>query len=186
MCKGFSQEERPESYSVFLVAPCDTSFKTSRHRLQGIRCFQTTTTKASPPKRACHGLCDNSGNSSNLGSLSDETLYRVNDTFVDGSRRADCGIVKAIEQGSGGDSIEDDNSAEFCATKEVRCRGGLFFDSSELEEVRSKLNRQKRLEGKKRTDLKPKDQCQGKKPPCIQGRTLATRKLMSSTKFNLK
>ncbi|MED6214718.1 hypothetical protein PIB30_105969 [Stylosanthes scabra] len=39
-----------------LVAPCDTSFKTSRHRLRGIRCFQTTTAKASPPERACQSL----------------------------------------------------------------------------------------------------------------------------------
>ncbi|MED6158814.1 hypothetical protein PIB30_036322 [Stylosanthes scabra] len=44
----------PSSILGILVAPCDTSFKTSRHRLQGERCFQTTTTKASPPERAPH------------------------------------------------------------------------------------------------------------------------------------
>ncbi|MED6127170.1 hypothetical protein PIB30_085544 [Stylosanthes scabra] len=65
------------------------------------------------------GLCDDSGNSANLGSLSEESLYRINDTFVDGSRHSDYGNVKAIEECSGRDSIEDDSSAEFWAAKEV-------------------------------------------------------------------
>ncbi|MED6145221.1 hypothetical protein PIB30_023170 [Stylosanthes scabra] len=104
---------------------------------------------------------------------SNETMCRIN-------------IGNSTNSGSLCDSIEDDSSAEFCANEEIWCRGGLSFDSGDEEEVRSKLSRRKRLEGKKRTDLKPKDQRQGKRPPCIQGRTLATRKLMSSTKSKLK
>ncbi|MED6109904.1 hypothetical protein PIB30_037901 [Stylosanthes scabra] len=52
----------------------------------------------------------------------------------------------------------------------------------EEEEVKAKLNGQK-IEGKKRADLRPKVQRQGKKTPCIQGRTLATRKLSAGFCF---
>ncbi|MED6190172.1 hypothetical protein PIB30_103130, partial [Stylosanthes scabra] len=48
------EQNDPSPILGILVAPCDTSFKTSRHRLQGIRGFQTTTTKASPPERVRH------------------------------------------------------------------------------------------------------------------------------------
>ncbi|MED6113225.1 hypothetical protein PIB30_068849 [Stylosanthes scabra] len=87
------------------------------------------------------GFCDNIGNSVNLGSLSDETLYRLNDNFVDVSRRSNGGGFKDIEQGGGGDSIEEDSSAEVRVTKEVWHRGGLILDSRDEEEVRSKLMR---------------------------------------------
>ncbi|MED6146280.1 hypothetical protein PIB30_032997 [Stylosanthes scabra] len=43
----------PSLILSILVAPSDTSFKTSQRSPRGIRCFQTTTTKASPPERAC-------------------------------------------------------------------------------------------------------------------------------------
>ncbi|MED6157601.1 hypothetical protein PIB30_024770 [Stylosanthes scabra] len=43
------------------------------------------------------GLCDIPGNSTNSGSLSEATLFCINDTFVDGSRRSGCGSIKAIE-----------------------------------------------------------------------------------------
>ncbi|MED6184039.1 hypothetical protein PIB30_043543 [Stylosanthes scabra] len=52
------EQNDPSLILGILVAPCDTSVKTSRHRLRGIRCFQTTTTKASPPKRACQEYND--------------------------------------------------------------------------------------------------------------------------------
>ncbi|MED6119136.1 hypothetical protein PIB30_008944 [Stylosanthes scabra] len=81
---------------------------------------------------------------------------------------------------------EDDNSAEILVAKEIRCRAGLFIGSSEEEEIHSKLVRQKKVEGKRRPDLRPKEQRQGKKPPCIQGRSFATRKLMSGTKPKLR
>ncbi|MED6160567.1 hypothetical protein PIB30_052622 [Stylosanthes scabra] len=85
------------------------------------------------------------------------------------------------------DSIEDDDSfAEIIAAKEIWCRAGLFIGSSEEEEIHSKLVRQKKVEGKRRPDFKPKEQRQGKKPPCIHGRSFATRKLMSGTKPKLR
>ncbi|MED6226729.1 hypothetical protein PIB30_106589, partial [Stylosanthes scabra] len=76
------------------------------------------------------------------------------------------------------DSISEDEHSlvEATAAKEIWGRGDQFFDSSDEEEVRAKLSRQK-IEGKKRIDLRPKVQRQGKKTPCIQGRTLALRKL---------
>ncbi|MED6131264.1 hypothetical protein PIB30_008304 [Stylosanthes scabra] len=93
---------------------------------------------------------------------SDETCYLINDEAINAS-------------------IEEDNSAEFFASKETWHQAGLDFDSSDDEKLRAKLFRQKKFEGKKMADLRPKDQRQGKRPPCIQGRTLATRKLMSET-----
>ncbi|MED6204866.1 hypothetical protein PIB30_012637 [Stylosanthes scabra] len=122
----------------------------------------------------------------NLKSGRGDRLYCINDKFVDVSRREDSGDSKTFDQSSGGDSIEEDSFAEACAAKEVWCRSGLFFNSSDEEEVRSKLCRQKKLEGKKGIDLRPKEQHHVKKTPCIQGRTLATRKLMSGTKPKLR
>ncbi|MED6108830.1 hypothetical protein PIB30_027922 [Stylosanthes scabra] len=116
---------------------------------------------------------------------SDDTLYRINDNFVGeiGDVEED---LKSSEDYSGRDSIEEENSTEVYAAKEVWGRGGLAFDSSKEEELRSKLFRQRKLDGKRRTDLRPKEQRQTKKAPCIQERTLATRKLMSGTKPKLK
>ncbi|MED6138807.1 hypothetical protein PIB30_077968 [Stylosanthes scabra] len=51
---------------------------------------------------------------------------------------------------------------------------GFEGDSAELQIDR-------KLEGKKRVDLRPKKQRNGRNPPCIQGRTLATRTIMSET-----
>ncbi|MED6179816.1 hypothetical protein PIB30_004461 [Stylosanthes scabra] len=84
-----------------------------------------------------------------------------------------------VELDSIGESVEEDSSADFCAAKETRCRAGLFFDSSEDEEIRSKLSRNKRLDGKKRSDLRPKDQSQGKKLPCILGEIQSQRERRS-------
>ncbi|MED6108245.1 hypothetical protein PIB30_021863 [Stylosanthes scabra] len=124
--------------------------------------------------------CDNTVNSVNL---SEENLYLINSNFVNESRKADDGALRDVIEGDAGEEWEsveeEDNSAEVLATKEIWCRGGLFFDSSDEEEIHSKLVRQKKIEGKRRTDLRPKEQKQGKKPPYIQGRSFATKKLMS-------
>ncbi|MED6148308.1 hypothetical protein PIB30_051931 [Stylosanthes scabra] len=129
--------------------------------------------------------------------MSDETLYRINlDCAVGAQNQCGDGMVKEYDLGVNGDlpevpsnedieSEEEDNKIEAARTKEIWGRGGLFFDSSDEQEVRSKLSKQK-LEGNKRADLRPKVQRQGRKAPCIQGRSLATRKLMSSTKPKLK
>ncbi|MED6176434.1 hypothetical protein PIB30_088185, partial [Stylosanthes scabra] len=74
------------------------------------------------------------------------------------------------------DPIEEDSLVEVEAARTIWKRGGLSFDSSDEEEVTTKLVRRK-IECKKRADLRLKLSHQGKKSPCIQGRTLATRKL---------
>ncbi|MED6147673.1 hypothetical protein PIB30_045982 [Stylosanthes scabra] len=119
--------------------------------------------------------------------LSEETLYCINNYYVGDFCLIEGGKVRVEKQGvnedglipidiDGVDSGDENNLIEATAAKEVWNRGGLFFDSSEEEELRAKLVKQK-VEGKKRADLRPKVQRQGKKPSCIQGRTLATRKL---------
>ncbi|MED6216952.1 hypothetical protein PIB30_012958 [Stylosanthes scabra] len=132
--------------------------------------------------RACTH-CVNGDNLANSASLSDETLYLINSNFVNESRRAEGVISKFESEGGVGEEWEsikeEDNSTENLAAKEVWCCAGLFIDSSEEGEIHSKIVRQKKVEGKRRPDLRPKEQRQVKKPPCIQGRSFATRKLMS-------
>ncbi|MED6145223.1 hypothetical protein PIB30_023172 [Stylosanthes scabra] len=122
---------------------------------------------------------------------SDEIRYLINDDVFNASLFQDenDGVKENSEFESEGavgeewDSVEkEDSSVEILAAKEIWCRAGLYIGSSEEEEIHSKLVRQKKVEGKKRPDLRPKEQRQGKKLPCIQGKSFVTRKLMSETK----
>ncbi|MED6219979.1 hypothetical protein PIB30_040772 [Stylosanthes scabra] len=135
-----------------------------------------------------HG--ENEVNSANSAYLSDETLYRINSNFENEQRRVEGENSEFESEGAVGeewDPVEDeDSSAEIIAAKEIWCRAGLFIGSSEEEEIHSKLVRQKKVEGKRQPNLRPEEQRQGKKPPCIQGRSFATRKLMSGTKPKLR
>ncbi|MED6124277.1 hypothetical protein PIB30_057471 [Stylosanthes scabra] len=128
--------------------------------------------------------------------LSDSSTLRLNtgtDAGVhDRDEVAGCNeiqgdIVKlAVESKEiGTESSEEGSLLEVVEAKGVWGRGGLSFNSSDEEEVIARLVK-RRPEGKKRSDFRPKKQCQGKRPPCLQGRTLTTRKLRLGAKPKLK
>ncbi|MED6203934.1 hypothetical protein PIB30_004064 [Stylosanthes scabra] len=110
--------------------------------------------------RACTH-CVNGDILENSASLSDETLYLINNKFVNEPRRAERVSSEFESEGVVGEeweSIEEeDNSTEILAAKEVWCHAGLFIGSSEEEEIHSKIVRQKKVEGKRRPDLRPKE-----------------------------
>ncbi|MED6148576.1 hypothetical protein PIB30_054382 [Stylosanthes scabra] len=76
---------------------------------------------------------------------------------------------------------EDDNSIEGAVAKGVWDKGGIFFNSSDEEEVVARLTGRK-VNGKKRS----KKHRQIRNPPCISERTLATRRLRLGSKSQLK
>ncbi|MED6171752.1 hypothetical protein PIB30_043721 [Stylosanthes scabra] len=69
------------------------------------------------------------------------------------------------------ESWANEDVIEAFESKKLWDKGGLFFDNREEEEVLDKLSDHK---GEKRKQKKLR---KGRKPPCIQGRALATRKL---------
>ncbi|MED6145841.1 hypothetical protein PIB30_028947 [Stylosanthes scabra] len=75
------------------------------------------------------------------------------------------------------DLTEEDNSLEVVVAKGVWDKGGIFFDSSDEEEVVTRFTGRK-VQGRKRS----KKFIQTRNLPCIEGRTLATRKLRLATK----
>ncbi|MED6163299.1 hypothetical protein PIB30_078498 [Stylosanthes scabra] len=79
------------------------------------------------------------------------------------------------------DSSEEDSFEEATESRGLWRKGGLFFDSSEDDEVLTRLFNCD-PDRVKRATKKSKKQKQGRKPPNIQGRSLATRILLSGTK----
>ncbi|MED6225321.1 hypothetical protein PIB30_092623, partial [Stylosanthes scabra] len=75
--------------------------------------------------------------------------------------------------------------AEETESKKVWSKGRIEFNSSDEEEVLVRLIDRKQ-DGKRRVDLRPKNQPYGRKPPCIEGRTLATRTLRLGEKSKLR
>ncbi|MED6148185.1 hypothetical protein PIB30_050753 [Stylosanthes scabra] len=110
---------------------------------------------------------------------SGEKLYLINNNMVErGQISADLvgrGAEKTLND-EDAVSWEEEILAEATESKRVWAKGGISFDSSDEEEVLARLMDRK-LDGKKRVDLRPKKQRQLRKPLCIQGRTLATRTL---------
>ncbi|MED6210122.1 hypothetical protein PIB30_061118 [Stylosanthes scabra] len=121
--------------------------------------------------------------------LSDETLYRLNEDCVELARFRELAIqmedndgnsenhlVDVVEDGTDDHnrdwerhsvfSSEEDNSIEVAEVKDSWHRGGLTFESSDEDESLARLVERK-IEGKKRSNLRPKKQKQGRKPPCI-------------------
>ncbi|MED6155138.1 hypothetical protein PIB30_002870 [Stylosanthes scabra] len=91
-------------------------------------------------------------------------------------------VVNADRNQSSDDDIsEDDKFEEATASKGLWKRGGLLFDSSDDDEVLTRLFNCD-PDNVKRATKKSKKQKQARNPPNIQGRTLATRKLLSETK----
>ncbi|MED6143031.1 hypothetical protein PIB30_002853 [Stylosanthes scabra] len=119
----------------------------------------------------------------------DEDLQSLADFEVEGDKGADelgCDndIVGQGDRQSDVSSEEED-SVEAGEARSVWNRSGIGFESSDEEEILERLVRRK-IEGKRRPDLRPKSTKQGRKPPCIQGRTLATRKLSLGSKPKTK
>ncbi|MED6120345.1 hypothetical protein PIB30_020025 [Stylosanthes scabra] len=54
----------------------------SRHRLQGERCFQTTTTKASPPEWVCQGISLSSKFTNSSSKQVMESYYSCNQGYA--------------------------------------------------------------------------------------------------------
>ncbi|MED6146738.1 hypothetical protein PIB30_037461 [Stylosanthes scabra] len=113
--------------------------------------------------------------------INKEDDSRVGDRLVLGSRKeGQKDGYEFVDEFEKGEVEEEDIVAEATEYKRIWSRGGISFDSNDEEEVLE------RLEGKKRVDMRPKKQRNGRKPPCIQGRTLATRTLRLGAKFKLK
>ncbi|MED6201717.1 hypothetical protein PIB30_097870 [Stylosanthes scabra] len=103
---------------------------------------------------------------------------------------ADCTGGDSRFRGPAGEHCKEDGSEtrlreEVTESKKLWSKGGISFDSNDEEEILVRLVDRK-LDGKKRIDLRPKKQRQGRKTPCIQGRTLATRTLRLGAKSKLK
>ncbi|MED6144135.1 hypothetical protein PIB30_012788 [Stylosanthes scabra] len=77
------------------------------------------------------------------------------------------------------DISDDDKIGEAMESKGLWKRSGLLFDSSDDDEILVKLFNCD-PDNVKRATKKAKKQKQGRKPPNIQGRSLATRKLLSA------
>ncbi|MED6199047.1 hypothetical protein PIB30_072281 [Stylosanthes scabra] len=91
-------------------------------------------------------------------------------------RNGDLGKGKTEDTTTSGERWYGEGLIEASESKQIWARGGIFFDSSEEGEVIAKLLDCKG-EGKKKIELRQRKQHQGRRPPCIQGRTLATRTL---------
>ncbi|MED6118552.1 hypothetical protein PIB30_003768 [Stylosanthes scabra] len=103
---------------------------------------------------------------------------------LDTSRRLEKGVLVVDadrNQNSDDDINEDDRFEEATASKGLWKRGSLLFDSSDDDEVLTRLFNSD-PDNVKRATKKSKKQKKARKPPNIQGRTLATRKLLSGTK----
>ncbi|MED6108775.1 hypothetical protein PIB30_027325 [Stylosanthes scabra] len=137
---------------------------------------------------------------------SDKFLYLIN---VDAIRIDEDGCKENLEKNVDGEAIVNENnsldgdfekntiggdtiSEESCTVKgvievaeykQVWDRGGIFFDKED-EVIAKMLDRE--AEGKKRFDRRQRKKCQEKTLPCVQRRTLATRKLRLGAKAKLK
>ncbi|MED6107787.1 hypothetical protein PIB30_017490 [Stylosanthes scabra] len=80
---------------------------------------------------------------------------------------------------------EDDSYFEATVLRKVWSTGGIDFYNSDEEEVLTKLADRKSV-GKGCVDLRQKKQKQGRKAPCLEGRSLATRTLSLASKTKLK
>ncbi|MED6140410.1 hypothetical protein PIB30_092908 [Stylosanthes scabra] len=119
---------------------------------------------------------------------SEETLYLINNKVVERGRISADLVGRGKEKTLNDEdavSWEEEILAEATESKRVWGKGGISFDSSDEEEVHARLMDRK-LDGKKRADLRPKKQRQLRKPLCIQGRTLATKILRLGAKSKLK
>ncbi|MED6124515.1 hypothetical protein PIB30_059617 [Stylosanthes scabra] len=125
--------------------------------------------------------------------FNDETLYRIDVNEVErvgevarnASRKESEQWGEEDENDDIEASCEEDNFFEVVEARKVWDKGGISFYRSDEEEVLAKLSERK-IVGKKRADLLQKKQKQGRKAPCLQGRTLATRKLRLISKTKLK
>ncbi|MED6204968.1 hypothetical protein PIB30_013735 [Stylosanthes scabra] len=129
---------------------------------------------------------------------SDETLYKLAEKAIRGvadsvetqNNKEDIGFLGDVdwreltEEGTNdeihiGETEEGGGEytlLEAAESKRLWDRTGIFFDSSEEEDVVEKLVNRK-LKKKERAELRQRKQSQGRKVPCIQGKTLATRML---------
>ncbi|MED6158097.1 hypothetical protein PIB30_029532 [Stylosanthes scabra] len=158
----------------------DTTFSGGGSVVRDCACTPSRLIKGAPSETRLNGKSLVAHEAENL---SEETLYCINANaatvvgVVDAQIEiGDADVGCEIEGGNGGlvgnDSCEEELSIE------------TLYHIDE-EEVMAKLTREK-IEGKKRANLRPKVQQQRKKISCIQGRTLATRKLMVGIKPKLK
>ncbi|MED6164117.1 hypothetical protein PIB30_086644 [Stylosanthes scabra] len=130
-----------------------------------------------------HSLGGNQSDSVDSGSReaeSGETLYLINREVEVGEWKDldDSGLAATgLQEGSEiEESWDNEEVIEAYESKKLWDRSGLFIDSSEEEQVLDKLA------DRKSEKQKQKKQNQGRRIPCLQGRTLATRKLMSGNR----
>ncbi|MED6121747.1 hypothetical protein PIB30_033090 [Stylosanthes scabra] len=102
-----------------------------------------------------------------------------NGSSVVGGQHIDIVDAKDVE------SEDEDGRVEASETKKVWDKEGISFYSSDEEEVLARLAERKII-GKWRIDLRPRKQKQGRKVPCLEGKTITTRTLRLASKIKLK
>ncbi|MED6151898.1 hypothetical protein PIB30_086755 [Stylosanthes scabra] len=122
------------------------------------------------------------------GRAAEPVAWNADYTLCDDGNRGtqlvadNCGDNQGLSDGG---SEDDDSIEEVVESKGLWKRSGLFFYSSDDDEVLVRLFNYD-LDSVKRAIKKSKKQKQGRKPPNIQGRTLATKRLLSGAKQKLR